>query len=444
MDGGARFELHHGDCREVLRKMPDCSVDSVVGDPPYHLLSIVKRFGATGAAPAKGGSDERCSRLSKGFMGKAWDGGDVAFRPETWAEVWRVLKPGGHLLAFSGTRTYHRMACAIEDADFEIRDQFAWMYGSGFPKSHDFARDDEASKAAGHRIPLTVFVDGRFEEGWGTAVKPAWEPICFARKPLIGTVAENVARYGTGALNIDACRIDLGDGDQKSEDGALNTTARDRRSGFALTAGDNRDGLGRWPANVIHDGSDEVLEAFAAYGERGASAPVRGTEKSAIIKNTYGERGRVAGAFHGDNGTAARFFYCAKASRADRDAGLDDTFEKKPLHWSSGDENPGSFQSAGTDKTARNNHPTVKPTPLMAYLCRLVTPPGGTVLDPFMGSGSTGRGAILEGFRFIGIELDPDYLRIAAARIEHAVRESMERARKREADARQLDMFAAS
>lgn len=358
-----------GDCVEVMRGMADSSVHAVVCDPPYEI----------------------------GFMGKGWDTSGVANRVDTWAEVLRVLKPGGHILAFSGTRTYHRMACAIEDAGFEMRDQIGWAYGQGFPKSRN--------------------LDGDWQ-GWGTALKPAWEPICVARKPLVGTVAQNVAAHGTGALNIDGCRVSTDE--QAARTGGRRPATHEgyQRPGATMYQ-DKTDwsmaDTGRWPANIIHDGSEEVLAAFPdSKGQQGYTGPEYG-DKTSI--NTYGDYGpRAPTPPRNDSGSAARFFYCAKASRADRNDGLDG-MEEKPLLWSSGEKNPGSFQSEGTKKAAQNNHPTVKPTALMQYLCRLVTPPGGIVLDPFMGSGSTGRGAVLEGFSFIGIELNPEYIEIARRRI---------------------------
>ena len=359
--------VHLADCIEVLRSMPDNSVDSIVTDPPYGLS----------------------------FMGKKWDY-DVP-GTEVWAECLRVLKPGGHLLAFAGTRTQHRMAVRIEDAGFEIRDVIAWVYGSGFPKS--------------------LNLNGNWE-GWGTALKPAHEPITVARKPLIGTVAVNVLQHGTGALNIDGCRVRADDAKgyaytvQHMAPGAdQNKTDKTHQEGVEYQ-GQTKDG--RWPANLIHDGSDEVVQAFPQAG--GALAPVKGTEpscKTGEIFGLYGERAPIDRRDGG--GSAARFFYCAKASRSDRNEGLP-----------SGDK-----PAVGTSATMReredadwstrngNHHPTVKPTDLMAYLCRLVTPPGGTVLDPFMGSGSTGKAAIRERFQFVGIEKDPEYIKIAIARIEH-------------------------
>lgn len=363
------FKLHHGDCLAVMDMMASASVDAIVTDPPYHLTSVVKRFGKPESAPAKFGSDGIFARASRGFMGKEWDGGDVAFRPETWAEALRVLKPGGHVLAFGGTRTYHRLAAAIEDAGFEIRDMISWLYGTGFPKSHNQPG------------------------GWGTALKPACEPIVLARKPLTGTVAANVLTHGTGALNVDGCRV----GDEVRH-AAFTSLApcSGNKLGHADTAearrgtqGAPKEYVGRWPANVVHDGSDEVLAAFPdAPGQQGV---VTGLESSSPFANVYGDIPKRAGRAEPrrDSGLAARFFYSAKASRADRADGLD----------------------------GRNPHPTVKPTALMQWLVRLVTPPGGVVLDPFAGSGSTGRAALLEGFRFVGIEKDPEYIDIARRRI---------------------------
>lgn len=372
--------LLNGDCLQMLAHFADNSVDAIVTDPPYGLS----------------------------FMGKRWDY-DVP-SVEIWAECLRVLKPGGHLLAFAGTRTQHRMAVRIEDAGFEIRDMIAWVYGSGFPKSLDVSKAiDKAAGVEGGKGAVVGksgstrnsmagdFAGGEYHEylpasdaarqwqGWGTALKPALEPITVARKPLVGTVAANVLAHGTGALNIDGCRVP---GWKPQVTQGINSNA----SSFNVAkerriSGDSDEG--RWPANLIHDGSDEVVALFPANA--GASAPVKGTEASkASVGNVTGERERVPGAFHADSGSAARFFYCAKASKRDRGEG--------------------------------NTHPTVKPTDLMAYLCRLVTPPGGVVLDPFMGSGSTGKAAMREGFRFIGCELSPEYFAIACARIHAEAR----------------------
>ncbi|MBB3017662.1 site-specific DNA-methyltransferase (adenine-specific) [Microvirga lupini] len=377
----APYQLHLGDCLAVLKTLPDNSVDSIVTDPPYGLskepdmLEVLRHWMAGDDYQHKGG----------GFMGKTWD--SFVPGPSVWRESLRVLKPGGHLLAFFGTRTQDMGTLAIRLAGFEIRDSIAWVYGSGFPKSHN--------------------LEGEWE-GWGTALKPALEPIAVARKPFRGTVATNVLAHGTGALNIDGCRVGTTvETWPKSKSYTRQEPGGRGEKEYQLTG---EAPAGRWPANLIHDGSDEVVELFPA--QAGAAAPVRGTEDSkASVGNVTGERERVPGAFHADNGSAARFFYCAKASRKDRHEGLDD---------------PGAQFKRGTTlrqventATTGNNHPTVKPTDLMAYLCRLVTPPGGVVLDPFMGSGSTGKAAMREGFRFIGCELSPEYLAIAEARIEH-------------------------
>lgn len=413
LDG--RVALHGGDCRDVLRDMPDASIDSVVCDPPYALVSIGKRFGAADAAPAQEGATGAYARASRGFMGKQWDTGEAAFAVEFWAQVLRVLKPGGHVVAFSGTRTYHRLACAIEDAGFEIRDQLAWAYGSGFPKSHDVSKGiDKAAGAARTEVigrsnrsiaenpSGTDFVgtatfgetaEGREAskwvtapatdaarqwQGWGTALKPAWEPIVLARKPLDGTVAANVLAHGTGALNIDGCRVGAEGGTAfgRSADKSETTSVGgylNAKAGAPIDAG-------RWPANIVHDGSDEVVAAF------GETAPSRiGRPRGAASGDGWGMT--ATGAEYADSGSAARFFYSAKADKTDR---------------------------------MGSGHPTVKPVDLMQWLCRMVTPPGGIVLDPFAGSGSTGEAAWREGFRAILIEREADYQADIAARLSLA------------------------
>jgi len=387
--------LHTGDCLDVLREMPDDSVDSIVTDPPYGLS----------------------------FMGKAWDKGVPGV--QVWTEAIRVLKPGGHLLAFAGTRTQHRMAVAIEDAGFEIRDMIAWVYGSGFPKSHDVAKSIDAralhggsspshvkkaiaDRPGGARATATLPNNGiksgnrmggvtndhaatdaaRQWDGWGTALKPALEPITVARKPLAkgNTVAANVLEYGTGSINVDGCRVE---GRPPSVPQPVFNSPTGRT--YGMKTGEGRNGemsqsQGRFPANLIHDGSDEVTGLF----------PVSKTGKAAShsTKGMWGSGSDTSYQDSDPGGSAARFFYCAKASKADRNDGL--------------------------PEGATSNHPTVKPTDLMRYLCRLVTPPGGIVLDPFMGSGSTGRGAVLEGFGFIGIDAESEYVNVARARIEAA------------------------
>jgi DNA modification methylase len=383
--------LIEGDCVAAMRAMAARgeTVHAVVTDPPYHLTSVVKRFGADGAAPAAHGTDGLYTRASAGFMGKTWDGGDIAFRVETWRAVWDVLPPGGHVVAFGGTRTFHRMAVAIEDAGFEIRDSLMWLYGTGFPKSHDAARAIEAhlrtggsrfsardpalqseagvsaapgaqwqessrrtmadkadSGWSGGKVDVTL-PEAAAWQGWGTALKPAWEPIILARKPLAGTVAQNVLAHGTGALNIDGCRVPMSqkDADYIAEriSGANNT--RSIGGTTAYGGGETMDraaaydaSKGRWPANVVHDGSDEVEAAFP--------------------------------------GDVHRFFYSAKATAADR---------------------------------AGSKHPTVKPVALMRWLVRMVCPPGGTVLDPFAGSGTTGAAALAEGMSAVLIEREAEY-----------------------------------
>lgn len=378
-----RYILHLGNCLDSLKGMPDNSVDSIVTDPPYGIS----------------------------FMSKKWDY-DVP-SVEIWKECLRVLKPGGFLLSFSSTRTYHRMTINIEDAGFEIRDSCTWNYSSGFPKSHNISASID--KMYGHpnrgrAIPtassyqacdvdqenkLTSNPVGPYEpktdeakqwQGWGTALKPSQEFIAMARKPLDGTVANNVLNWGTGGINIDATRVPL-NGDENMS--ALQASSK---STFSANANNWTTSTykeeGRWPANFIHDGSQEVLELFPDV-----------------------------------KGSASRFFYVPKASKRDKEEGLDD-FEERTQAATFGDIGPmeGNPRKPNTGhvQKIRNFHPTVKPTELMKYLCRLVTQPGGVVLDPFMGSGSTGKAAILEGFRFIGCELDEEYLAIAEARIKHA------------------------
>jgi len=354
------WTVHHGDCREVMAGMDAESVDAVVCDPPYGLS----------------------------FMGKGWDHGVPGV--EFWAEALRVAKPGAHLLAFGGTRTYHRLACAIEDAGWEIRDCVMWVYGSGFPKSHN--------------------LKGEWS-GWGTALKPAWEPVIVARKPLCGTVAENVLTHGTGAINVDGCRVDgVPPSVPQPQFGSL--TGRT----YGMKTGEGRNGAmsqaaGRWPANLIHDGSEEVVGLFPDR-DGGAFPAARG--ENAIYGKVSGGSARVGPV--GDSGSAARFFYCAKASKADRDEGCEGIAERTTREYRTGNTH-NTHGGRVPDKVSRNYHPTVKPTALMRYLCRLVTPPGGIVLDPFTGSGSTGKAAVAEGFQFIGIEQQAEYVEIARARI---------------------------
>ena len=357
--------LYLADCRDLLRALAPESIDSIICDPPYNL---------TAARPG-GRSAATRGAVMRGFMGLSWDATGIAYDPALWRECLRVLKPGAYLLAFGGTRTAHRMVCAIEDAGFEIRDSILWLYGSGFPKSKNL---------------------GGEWEGWGSALKPACEPIVLARKPLAErTLEANVGRYGTGALNIDACRVPAPEGSvvrvEHFESGSK------RGFGGGLKGGSRMEPqrMGRWPANVIHDGSREVLGHLPEAP--GQLVPAR-NDGEAQGNSVYGALRRVtrepeprADSGNTERRSAARFFYCAKASRADRGTG--------------------------------NTHPTVKPTALLGYLCRLVTPVGGTVLDPFMGSGSTGVAALREGLRFVGCEKEPSYFEIARGRALRAVKD---------------------
>ncbi len=366
MDAPALF---NADCLDILPAL-DLGIDAVVTDPPYGLS----------------------------FMGKDWDHGipGAAY----WSLVLDAMKPGAHLLAFGGTRTHHRLMCAIEDAGFEIRDVVMWTYGTGFPKSLDISKSIDKTErnkwtnvsyrsGSGNTVGFQVGVPNitapatdaaKQWDGWGTALKPAWEPITVARKPLDGTVAANVLEYGTGGINVDGCRIRDG-----SETGGSRPDYKANYGnavyGKGMGGGQHENVSGRWPANLIHDGSEEVVELF----------PQTGVSRGGRIGNKDGGIAVPGGRFEkgdpgfGDSGSAARFFYCAKASKRER----------------------------GTD----NKHPTVKPVALMRYLCRLVTPPGGVILDPFMGSGSTGLAARAEGFRFIGIENDAESFDTAEARL---------------------------
>ncbi|OAM77721.1 DNA-methyltransferase [Devosia elaeis] len=391
-----RVTLHCGDCRDAIRLIPDNSIDAIVTDPPYALVSIQKRFGKPGSKPAK----DVYGRGAAGFMGKTWDTGEVAFSDEFWAECLRVLKPGGHVVAFSGTRTYHRMAVAIEDAGFEPRDMLLWHYGSGFPKSHDVSKAiDKAAGAERTKVrdynPRNPKATGGGKDGaegatrpwieaaiargyhekdgdepatpqaaewqgWGTALKPATEPIMLARKPLDGTVASNVLEHGTGALNIDGARIKAADSQLAEKYASVQNAGSRQNSIFGADirdrAGATPHELGRWPANVILEGSDEVTDAFPDG--------------------------------------ASRFFYSAKADAEDR---------------------------------LGSKHPTVKPVDLMQWLCRLITPPGGTILDPFAGSGSTGEAALREGFSAVLCERETEYQADIKERIRLALSGPLER-----------------
>lgn len=434
------------ECLIGMRMMlADNSIDAVVTDPPYGLskqpdMNEVLRHWLNGDDYVHTGG---------GFMGKSWD--SFVPGPSIWKEVFRVLKPGGHLLAFFGTRTYDLGTLAIRLAGFEIRDQIDWVYGSGFPKSLDVSK--AIDKAAGaereilgsnpnYRGVSGVDYKGIYQggntgsanitapatdaakqwQGWGTALKPAHEPICVARKPLTGTVAENILQFGTGGMNIDDCRIDI-IGDRRSPLASDGTVHRPNGSCYGKHENSETFDLtqGRWPANFIHDGSDEVVSLFPA--KAGAAAPVKGTEQSEVTNGIYGKfNDRLPGQFYSDSGNAARFFYCAKASKSDRDEGVmlamvtaAEMTDREPDTDGLNSPRAGAGRTSG----ARNNHPTVKPTALMQWLVRLVTPPGGKVLDPFTGSGSTGKACAIEGFDFIGFEMDPHYCEIAKQRIAY-------------------------
>ena len=404
------MRLHNGDCLNVLKIMieDEVFVDSIVTDPPYEL----------------------------GFMGRSWDSTGIAFQKETWELCFKVLKPGGHLLAFSGSRTYHRMAVAIEDAGFEIRDQVMWLYGSGFPKSMNVGKaldkklgnereslGTKLKKAGDMRggnyvkggdyksIELEITKGNTEWEGWGTALKPAHEPLVLARKPLSEkSVVDNVLKHRTGGINIDECRVEGNDAKYPDSNPVMNsgkyaqnenakrkTVVRKSRDENGVWTNDNSgmkaegseyadaDPRGRFPSNVMHDGSDSIKELFE--------------DKS-------------------------RYFYCAKTSKAERNQGLDNFPIKQTQGGGGGigdykdDVNSASGKFGSEKAPSKNTHPTVKPIKLMKYLCRLITPKGGTVLDPFMGSGSTGMAAKEENFEFVGIEKEEQYFNIASARIE--------------------------
>ena len=412
------YEIFQGDCRELLRDLPDECIDALVTDPPYEL----------------------------GFMGKRWDASGIAYDVEVWREALRVLKPGGHLLAFGGTRTYHRMACAIEDAGFEVRDSIHWIYGSGFPKSMNVSKAiDKAAGAEGGRGPmklggerlarlennkrdgegrwgnetgrdaytyLPATTESQQWQGWGTALKPAHEPIVVARKPLIGTVAKNVQAHGTGALNIDGTRVGyaseadfakLAAGVQsiKARGGSMENSWKNSSD---LSNANDASTIGRWPPNILLNHSPECDDECA--------------EDCAVAEmNRQGDSAKFFPCFH----------YGTKAGRKERERGCENLPAKTGAQAVEREEGSDGLNSprAGAGRTAaavRNGHPTVKPIELMRWLVRLVTPPNGTVLDPFTGSGTTGVACVLESFDFIGFEQSAEYVEIAEARIADAQR----------------------
>ena len=420
--------VFHGSNLDVLPTLPDNSVDAIVTDPPYEL----------------------------GFMGKSWDSSGIAYSVELWAECLRVLKPGGHLLAFSGSRTYHRMTVAIEDAGFEVRDMIAWVSNKTFPKSHNISK--AIDKAAGlEREVIGQRFDGMSEtamkpdkgwnansmgsviditapasdeakkwDGWGTALKPTVEPVVMARKPFDGTIANNVLTWGVGGLNIDASRI--GFGDEAIDLDSVQRQSADNPIKFGgAKPGDvvsMYKAEGRWPANVVFDEDCAGLLDQQSGVTKSPATYVRGSDGFGQTSFGAGQTAGTESLNYGDSGGASRFFYVARASKTDRNEGLEDL---EPIHAGSFSGNDsdtiGNKIGARPDRPnlpRQNFHPTVKPTALMEYLIKLVTPPGGTVLDPFTGSGSTGKAALLNGFKFIGIELTADYLPIIEGRLKHA------------------------
>jgi site-specific DNA-methyltransferase (adenine-specific) len=409
------YQILHGNNLDILPTLADNSIDSIVTDPPYEL----------------------------GFMGKKWDSSGIAYSVELWQQCLRVLKPGGHLLSFGGTRTYHRVAVAIEDAGFELRDSIAWLYGSGFPKSLDVSKAIDKQAGAEREVigrnpnsreqatkENTLYESGTvgktaFDtapstpeaqqwQGWGTALKPAFEPVIVARKPIEGTVANNVLKWGTGGLNIDGSRIGTTDNFGGGAKGSSGFAANYEGEGW--TPGNPQ---GRWPANIILDPyTAELLDEQS--GERpGGTFPAK---RGQSVNTSFASGQETVGGQRsmGDSGGASRFFYVAKASKRDRNEGLEELPLSKSGSYEARNRDSDKGQFDGPTPKAQNFHPTVKPTSLMEYLIKLVTPPNGTVLDPFTGSGSTGKAAILQGFDFIGIEMTEEYLPIIEGRLKHA------------------------
>jgi DNA modification methylase len=521
------YKLYQGNMLDMLEVIEPNSIDSVITDPPYGLTSITKRFGKEDSAECQYGKDGSFARLSRGFMGKEWDGSGIEYNIETWQKCYEVLKPGGYLLAFGGSRTFHRIACAIEDAGFEIRDTIMWLYGSGFPKSMDISkqidkRGGESTSWFGEYLKNTLkeknmtysdlakhflsktggitgcvhnWVEGKnmptieqfnkiceildlpfkkMEEaerevigekeytspkkiidignyngdriqlyntapatdlakqwqGWGTALKPSFEPIIVARKPFKGSLVDNVIEYGVGGINIDECRVAFnGDKWKNQKSGntakAFNLNEQQREAGTGILAGYECEANenGRFPANTIltYDETDfdEVCGGFPNTKSKGSNANYEKTNQDNI---THLYTNIKSGIHFEDSGSASRYFYCAKASKKDRDEGLD-TFNQEKVN--DGRQTPidNAFQRGETLR--KNTHPTVKPTELMQYLVRLVSPDGATILDPFNGSGSTGKAVMYENrerhknYKYIGIELTEEYLPIAKARIEY-------------------------
>ena len=451
------IKLIKGDCLIEMQNLPESSIDAIVTDPPYHLTSIVKRFGKKNSAPAKEGKDGAFKRLSGGFMGKTWDGVDesgmgIAYNVEVWKECLRVLKPGGYLLSFGGTRTYHRMAVAIEDAGFEIRDMVEWIYGSGFPKSHnigksvskimgEYVKQGTAFKTAGEyggrnlKDPTPIKDREQFKhkpqtkeakkyEGWGTALKPAHEPICMARKPLSEkTVAKNVLKHGTGGINIDESRVEPQSEKDLKEIRSERPSKTSNANEYTLNHGglegfdrSNRSHItGRFPANLILEDCEEVRECFPD------------TKSGKIGKSKHNSTSTFVGKLHndyetneyGDSGNASHYFksiiYQPKASKKERNAGCEGLEQKQYSHDGRNKEIENAYQR--NKSIATNNHPTVKPIKLLEYLINMVSRKDATIIDPFMGSGTTGIACKNTNRKFIGIEKDADYFKIAENRI---------------------------
>ena len=500
--------LHEGDCLAVLDAMPENSVDACVVDPPYHLVSIVKRFGGKGAAPAQFGKDGAFQRASRGFMSALWDGGDIAFQAETWRKVYRVLKPGAHIAAFAAPKNFDLLYAAIREAGFEVRDSvfnlfslsdlehrflesltpqqaealasiidhkeafsaLAWVFGSGMPKSHSTSKAiDRAAGVEREKIaigaPVKRMIPGADQNkhgweknngreyqpgieipatpeaaewaGWGSGLKPSIEPLCLARKPLVGTIAENVQRYGVGALNIDACRVGTDGATKRSHQEPYGPEGRaDQGGGQAWRTGHAIVPLplGRWPANITHDGSDDVVAQFP--DSDGQNGLVDGQTSGNAVYGRNGMRKRAEP--RDDGGSAARFFASFPNGRdgedsADRrytDEGATN-FAMKTGGRREPVETSRMFYSSKADAVDRigSGHPTVKPVDLLQYVTRLICPKGGTVLDCFAGTGATGEAAWREGMKAVLIEKDPAYAADIAQRLEHVLSSRLTRKR---------------
>ena len=461
-----RYKIINGDSLKLLDTFEDNYFDSCVTDPPYGLTTITKRFGKENSAPAQYGNDGSFAILSKGFMGKEWDGSGIEYNVEFWKKVYRVLKPGSFLLAFGGSRTFYRIACAIEDAGFEIRGTIMWLYGSGFPKSLNIGlaidkKNGIESIDTGIVSPNarpncdktnTLYESGTVGKnftikratnewaGWGTALKPAYEPIIVARKPVEKSVVDNVQKYGVGGINIDECRVDY-NGEIPNVGGRAK---HDRGEGYGFKPLEDEcvaNPNGRFPANVIltYDDTDfdEVCGGMPNTKSNGGNSTMPdldyvGKEQSKLGNGHKMSFGQVENAPRkqsdyiapDDEGNACRYFYCAKASKKDRDSGLD---QLESRISNDGRKTPidNAFQRG--DTLRKNIHPTVKPVELMQYLVRLVTPNGGKILDPFNGSGSTGKAVAFENresdkdYSYVGIELDKEYCEISKGRIDYAL-----------------------